>query len=109
MSICTYLTDDEFTTPTTNVTLNEVLAEVRRVTGRDWRVGERSYTTGHLWWRKTSHWYTLYLTTTMSEVQVINFWREGDCSISTNSSAERVIAYLYGVLAGAAIEKAKSQ
>jgi hypothetical protein len=104
MTICTYLHNDEYTAPTSNKTLNETLAEVRALTGEDWRVAERTRCTRRFLRRPIeTKVYELYVGVggpPNIDFQIINFYRAHDWSINTLNSAEHVIAYLYGVIAG---------
>lgn len=106
MPCCTYLSDDQHTSPTTDTELNELLAEVREATGEDWRIAER-FVEQRRWFRKplTVKLYTLYAHTSSIEFQCINFYRpdrEDDWlpSIQIMNDAGYVAAYLYGILAG---------
>jgi len=101
MPAYTYLGQEEHTTPTKNTTLNGLLAEVRQATGEDWRIAERVFLHRRLL-RKPREitLYELFVGTTASEFQAINFYREHDWSINLVNSAELVAAYLHGLLAG---------
>jgi hypothetical protein len=102
MPCFTYLSGDEWTKPTTDKELNEVLAEARLVTGLDWRIWEdvRTY---KRWFRKpiTKKYYELVLGVGNGEFQLINFHNpDSGTSINMRATAGPVCAYLYGVLSG---------
>jgi len=93
--MCTYLSDTDYTQPTTDKEINTLLAEVRKQTKCDWRVGEEIY---KCWWY-TSKRYTLYNHTRGVEFQIVNFYRpESTGSIHTNVDAGYIAAYFYGLL-----------
>lgn len=100
--IATYLQHNQHTEPTSCAKLNELISEVRKVTGKDWRVAELSFERA-FWFRKSQivFRYELLLHICSGEFQCINFHRDGtDWSINTTVPAELVIAFLYGILAG---------
>ena len=102
MCICTYISDGEYTHPTNNEYLNELLQEVRQVTGDDWRLKERTSCYKPGWFRKLKcvKLYSLYNHLHSIEFQVINFYcDENDSSIHTMCSADVMAAYLLGILA----------
>lgn len=105
MCCCTYLSETDFTMPTSDSNLNSLLAEVRAATGDDWRIGEWQYTVRRLfslWFPKFVMQYELYHHVSGPEFQIINFYRpdRGDWSINHVNDASHISAYLYGVLAG---------
>jgi hypothetical protein len=104
MPCCTYLNDNEYTSPTTDIELNKLLSDVRRLTGDDWRIHESVYETRR-WFRPPllSKNYELYGPISGPEFQIINFYRpersdEMFSSINHNNSAGHVAAFLYGML-----------
>lgn len=100
--ICTYLSGQKHTEPTRCSQLNDLLAEVRKITGKDWRAAECEFSRSH-WFRKDEIIlrYELLLHICAGEFQCINFHRDGtDWSINTTVPAELVVAFLYGILAG---------
>ncbi len=102
MPMCTYLNDNEHLTPTGITALDEVLTDMRKETGEDWRVGAHTYEF-HRWFRKPVRrtWYALYRNMGMGEFQCINFYRDGtDWSINPDVTAELIVAYCYGYLGG---------
>lgn len=104
MCICTYLSEGEFTKPTSDKELNALLAEVRQAThgSEDWRIEERTYEVSR-WFRRptTIKLYVLYHMVNHIEFQIINFYRPdlGENSINIMNTAGHVAAYLYGILA----------
>jgi len=100
MPMCTYLGDTEHTAPTGHREIDELLPRVRKLTGRDWRVGVRAFTERR-WFRadRVSRIFSLYFGLQWGEFQVINFYRdESGTTINPGASAELVAAYLYGML-----------
>lgn len=105
MTCTTFLSSWELNQPTSNSDLNSLLKEVRQKTGGDWQVTEREVEVWRPWWKrlgraKTVKLFTLYFGLGHPEYQVINFYRDHDWSINHENSAEHVMAYLYGILAG---------
>ena len=102
MPACTYLGQNEYLAPTGVKALDEALAELRSVTGEDWRVAVRRFVTGRLWWRKEVQHFELYCGLGGGEFQIINFYRDGtDWSINHYVPAELVVAYIFGTIGGA--------
>lgn len=103
MPCCTYLSGDEYTKPTSDSELNDLLRCVREATGDDWRIGEQEFVVRR-WFRrqKVVKQYTLYNHVASVEFQIVNFYRPDreDNSINMINDAGFVAAYLYGVLAG---------
>jgi len=102
MCICTYLTPaDRYTQPTSDKELNTLLAEVRAITGEDWRIEERIVFSRRLFRSAVAHkLYSLYNHLHSCEFQVINFYLpNSDFSINTLVDASLIAAYLYGLLA----------
>lgn len=103
MPICTYLDERQHTAPTTDSELNNLLADVRTATGRDWRVGERIIERRR-WFRKplVAKRYTIYLNTNGPEFQIVNLYRPDldELSFGIVNEASHVAAYFYGLLAG---------
>jgi hypothetical protein len=105
--ITTFLHDGELNVPTSNSTLNEVLAQVREADpSANWqvieRVTEKRYWSG-LWFEvEQRRSYELYLYVGgIGPWQQINFYRENSSSsINTSNSADLVVAFLLGILAG---------
>lgn len=100
--ICTYLSGDRHAEPTKCQQLNELLADVRKTTGKDWRVAEHEFERTY-WFRKSEvvFRYELLVHICAGEFQCINFHRDGTTwSINTTVPAELVIAFLFGILAG---------
>ncbi|VVE33952.1 hypothetical protein [Pandoraea commovens] len=100
--MCSYFGDYEATRPTGDAALDELLAEVRKVTGKDWRI----------WWKEyeirkplrrpiKARCYSLIVETRAPEFQYINFYRDNsDWTINGSVSKELIYAYLYGLLTG---------
>lgn len=103
MCICCYLGDTEYTDPTSNEVINELLQEVRQATGDDWRIQESVVKTRPGWLRseRTVSVYTIYNHIHCTEFQVMNFYcsEDKDSSIHISCSADVMAAYLYGILA----------
>lgn len=102
MPMCTYLGDAEHTSPTGHKVIDETLADLRKQSGDDWRVGVHVIEQPR-WFRKPIRhkWYALYINVGLGEFQRINFYRDGtDWSINPNVTAELVVAYMFGYLAG---------
>src|SRR5687767_1729261 len=102
MPMCTYLGDTEFLAPTGHKAIDEAVADLRKQTGDDWRAGSFTHVLKR-WFRKpVKHtWYALYINVGFGEFQCINFYRDGtDWSINPDVSAELIVAYCYGYLAG---------
>lgn len=104
MPCCTYLSDNEYTQPTSDVELNDLLAEVRQATGDDWRICE-IVRERRRWLRAplVTKEYELFHHVVGPEFQEVNFYRPERLENCFNfvNSAGHVAAYLYGVLAGA--------
>lgn len=103
--ITTFLHDSELNRPTSNKTINELLAEVREKTGQDWQVLEMTYVRKTKWWKRgeaPKKFYELYVFVGgMGPWQQINFYRESaDSSINIRVDADALVAYFYGILAG---------
>jgi hypothetical protein len=95
MPMCTYLSDTIFTQPTSDKEINTLLSEVRRITGKDWRVAEEIV---KCWWYTTKR-YTLYNHTQGPEFQIVNFYRaDSGQNINTSVEAGYIAAYFYGLL-----------
>lgn len=112
MTCSTYLGENDHLTPTSDDELNQLLAEVRSKTGRDWRLNEH-ITERRRWCRKPIEIkrYTLYLHIAGPEFQIMNFYRPNNSdqwcsSINTTNSAGFVAAYFYGILGAAPEEDA---
>lgn len=100
MPCCTYLNADECTAPVSDPELNSLLAELRKVTGRDWRLEERVRSMGRLWWRRCVKSYLLYAGMPDGvEFQVINFYT-ADGSLTPFVPAQVIAAYIYGYMGG---------
>ena len=99
MPICTYLDRDDHLGPTSDSEINTLVADVRKMTGEDWRVHEITFWTGIREHKR----YAIYHETKAPEYQMVNLYRpdrpEFD-SVNTINEASHVAAYLYGVLAG---------
>jgi hypothetical protein len=111
MPCCTYLSDNEYTQPTSDVELNSLLSEVCERTGDDWRICETIFEVRR-WFRtaKVLKRYELFSHVSGPEFQCVNFYRpdrEDDYlpSINLRNDAGYVAAYLYGVLAGVQLAK----
>ena len=113
MVCTTFLHSGELDRPTSNKTINTVLAEVREVTGQNWQVIERFADYSPPWWK---FWetplklpvYELYVYVGgVGPWQQINFYRDHSWSINLSNSAEHVIAYLFGILAGTQAKETK--
>lgn len=102
MCCCTYLTDSQYTKPTSDSELNTLLSDVRKATGHDWRIEEIEVEVRR-WFRRprTIKLYALYSHTVVTEFQIINFYRpdRGEWSMNFANEAGYVAAYLYGMLA----------
>lgn len=110
MACCTYLLDHDYTKPTSDGELNDLLAEVRKVTGEDWRIRE-FVSERRRWFRRPviAKAYELLVGIHSGEFQIVNFYRpEADRlaygSMNFINDAGYVAAYLYGVLAGAGVK-----
>ena len=102
MPMCSYFGDNEAKQPTGDAALDELLAQVRNVTGKDWRIWWKEYEIRKPLRRpvKARH-YSLIVETRAPEFQVINFYRDNtDWTINGSVSKELIYAYLYGLLAG---------
>lgn len=109
MTIYTLLDEDTIGQGTTNKHLNKVFSAVRDTVNDDIRVVERfRRSLAKKWWQfyrknEIKPLYTLYVKTIDGYAywQVINFYSDtSGTSINTEVSAEVMIAYLYGMLAG---------
>ena len=106
MPITTFLLDSELNRPTSNKVLNELLAEVRQKTGRDWQIIELQYHPKKRWWQRKQKpmvlMYELYVYVGgAGPWQQINFYNDqSDWSINIRNTSSVVVAYLYGLLAG---------
>ena len=101
MPVCTWLDSDEYTQPTSNKDLNDLLKEVRERTGDDWRISERVVHERRFLRKPRMHRrYELYVQTVGSEFQIINLARDHEWSINTVNTAELVANYLLGFLGG---------
>ena len=119
MPITTFLHNSELNVPTTNKDLNEILTEVRIVTGQNWQVIERLVHKARPWWafwraNKIHKSYSVYVFVGgVGPWQEINFYRDdASSSINIDVTAELVIAYLYGMLSGfhqASLKKDKDE
>ena len=100
--MCSYFGDYEATRPTGDAELDELLTEVRKVTGKDWRIWWKEYEIRKRFRRPIkARWYSLIVETRAPEFQVINFYRDNtDWSINGSVSKELIYAYLYGILVG---------
>lgn len=105
--ITTFLHDGELNVPTSNSTLNEVLAQVREADpSANWQVIERvteKRCRRGLWFEmKQRRSYELYIYVGgMGPWQLINFYQENSgSSINVGNSADLVVAFLLGILAG---------
>jgi len=104
MPITTFLSQNDYTQATSSSELNELLARVRKNTGKDWRICEHKFTEITGIWpflkRKKRILYSVYVEFMPPEFQIINFYRE-DTGTSINESNEAgfVAAYFYGILA----------
>lgn len=103
MPLCTWISDDSYTQPTTDGELNRLLAEVRNKTGDDWRISERIREEKR-WFRRprTVKHYCLFGPLGGIDFQVINFYRP-DLVVEWKASASDagyVAAFLYGLLEG---------
>lgn len=111
MPLTTFLHDSELNVKTSSHEINILLADVRRETGEDWQVVERTRTI-HSFWKgdKVVRGYSVYkYVGGMGPWQQINFCTP---TSKTNSLAGlgidecTVVNYLYGILAGVnAIER----
>lgn len=107
MPMTTFLMESEGLAVETLPRLDELLQEVRQVTGEDWRVLELRYTArrGFAFWRRraVTHCYQVLFGLGSGEYQVINFWRPWSEQYSLNdlAPADIAAAYLQGVLTGA--------
>jgi hypothetical protein len=104
MPMCTYLEDREYTTPTGVPALDETLTELRKMTGRDWRIAVYKHVGGWNWWqpREVSNRYSLFLGVGGYEFQEINFLNPNlqGSSIHTVVDSRTIHAYMMGILAG---------
>ena len=106
MPCCTYLSDNEHTTETTDKELNELLAEVRKLTGHDWRMREMVSVRKRLFRKPTTRkYYMLYSHVAAIEFQIINFYRperkdEVFGSMNFVNDAGYLAAFFYGLLEG---------
>lgn len=104
MPVTTYLNPEDYLQPTGNAELNALLAQVRKNTGKDWRLCEHRFTEVTGIWpfykRKKRVLYSVYVEVQGPEFQVINFYREDTgTSINESNEAGYVAAYFYGILA----------
>ena len=102
MSITTFLSENELNIPLKQKAVQEILDEVRETTGEDWQVVPIQTVTGHLWWRKATTDYGLYVFVGgCGPWQQINFPKSGsESSINPYVSIDFVATYLLGILAG---------
>lgn len=105
MTVTTFLLDSELNRPTSNKVLNELLAEVRQKTGRDWQLIELEYVPATRWWQRKKQpllMYELYVYVGgCGPWQQLNFYNDqSDWSINLRNPASVLVAYLYGILAG---------
>jgi len=116
MTAFTYFNDSEVKHHRENLShplIRELIDELNEQTDGGWFVEERSrYAPQPRWkfWAEptTRKVYSLYRNTHSVEYQCINFYVDGsDWSINITTSADKIIAYLYGYLGGLA--RAKSQ
>lgn len=105
--ITTFLSDNELNIPTSDKVVNEVLDEVRRMTGENWQVLERTvevYVPWYLFWKRAKYVKVFDLYCYVGGCgpwQVINFYQSDSAtSINTCATADLVVAYLYGIQAG---------
>lgn len=112
MVMCTYLSEGQHTKPTSDATINEVLAELRAASGEDWRVAEYVNEIPRLFRKPREYrWFELLKCVDRPphkvEFQIINFYRpESGTSINGLVTAALVVAYMYGLLGG--LQKAKT-
>lgn len=97
MPMTTFLGPDECTEPTSSSEINELLAEIREVTGEDWRVKERTWTVGHLWWKRIERRYWLHVCVGGAEFQVINLVSKSIGMGKESEVANFMIGYLSGM------------
>jgi hypothetical protein len=107
MVCTTFLSDSELNVPTSNDDLNELLKEVRKVSGEDWQITERMTELPVPAWkfwaaREFVKTYELFVYVGgCGPWQQINFYRDGsDYTINIRNRCELVMAYLYGIVAG---------
>jgi hypothetical protein len=106
MAVTTFLHDGELNQPTSNKVLNELMAEVRQKTGRDWQIIELKYHPKKRWWQRAQKpvviMYELYVYVGgFGPWQQINFYNDQtDWSINLRNTSSVVAAYLHGILAG---------
>ena len=104
MVCTTWLNDNDYKRPVSDKELQKLLEEVCRVTGKDYRLAEHFWSTGHLWWKKSGVCYELYYGVEgyagrVYEHQVVNFYRgEGSCSLPGGWDCTAISAHFYGVL-----------
>lgn len=104
MCCTTFLHAGELNIPTSNKDLNTVLADVRIATKEDWQVVEVKFKTPKRLFRKQTEYscYELYkYVGGCGPWQIINFYRDNSSSsINFTTSAELVMAFLFGILSG---------
>ena len=100
MPATTFMRPDECLAPTGHKTVDEVLRDLRSITGKDWRVEKHLQRSG-FFRKRTRELFCLYLGVGDGllgyEFQIINFYRDGtDWSINHYVPAELLVAYMYG-------------
>lgn len=101
MCCCVYLSDS-VQQPLSNKHVTEWLEKAIAVTGKKWLVRERKITVRR-WFRREDviYRYELFCPISFPEYQAINFYRDNtDWSINHVVTAELIVAYLIGVVAG---------
>lgn len=93
----TILRKSECNQATSNPVLNEMLMQVREETGKNWQVLERRE---KRWWKERVF-YLLCCETHPPMFQIMNFYNEhSGTSTNITNSADVVVSFLYGILAG---------
>jgi hypothetical protein len=99
MPAFTSLSPRELNQPCGSKELDAALADLRRVTARNWQIIPRRIEQRH-WFRKTTErTFSLYVEAEGGEFQVINFYRDGTTwSINHCVPAELLMAYMLGAM-----------
>lgn len=102
MPATTYLTESEYTAPTSCDQINAYLKEIHASLGKDYRVSERTITRHYLGlFKSTKIVYTVYYPLEHGEYQIVNFYSPSSgTSINHEVEAPVVMGYLYGLLTG---------
>lgn len=111
MTCTTFLHSSELNRPLPDAEVQQILDEVRKLSGQDWQVVPLPERRVGIFRRKTETYYGVYVYVGgMGPWQQINFWNpDSRSSINLYVPLETVAAYLLGVLAGLWKKEAKTE